>query len=119
LLAAVGTYRAKHVQAERMFRTAKRDASLELARLQREMRRKENEIRRELSRVTQFKGRSPAEVLQFFLSEGAAVRALQDEVGIVSRVRRAFGQLNAVIKSHQDADDTPQRVVFYIDDLDR
>jgi hypothetical protein len=28
-------------------------------------------------------------------------------------------QLNAVVMSHQDADDTPQRVVFYIDDLDR
>ena len=83
------------------------------------MRRKENEIRSALSRVTQFKGGSPAQVLEFFLSEGAAVRALQQEVGIVSRVRRAFAQLNAVLQSHQDEDDAPQRLVFYIDDLDR
>jgi KAP family P-loop domain len=47
------------------------------------------------------------------------VQALHDEVGIVSRVRRALEQLNEVVKSHQDADDAPQRVVFYIDDLDR
>ena len=81
-----------------------------------------------MSRAAQLKGRSPGQVLAFFLSEGAAVQALHDEVGIVSCVRRAFEQLNAVIrrhederdtKSHEDADDTPQRIVFYIDDLDR
>jgi hypothetical protein len=47
------------------------------------------------------------------------VQALHDEVGIVSRVRRAFERLNAVVKSHRDADDSLQRIVFYIDDLDR
>lgn len=47
------------------------------------------------------------------------MQALHDEVGIVSRVRRAFEQLNVVVESHQDADDAPQRIVFYIDDLDR
>ena len=119
LLRALRTYRVKRAQAERTYSSAERDTALKLARLQRDMRQKENAIRRELSRVTQFKGRSPAQVLEFFLSEGAAVRALHDEVGIVSRVRRAFAQLNAVVASHKEAGDTPQRVVFYIDDLDR
>ena len=89
-MAALGTYRVKQAQAEHAFRAAQRDTDLELARLRRDMDQKENEIRRQLSRAAQFKGRSPAQVLEFFLSEGAAVRALHDEVGIVSRVRRAF-----------------------------
>jgi KAP family P-loop domain len=119
LVAALRTYRVKQEQAEQQFRRAQRDTSLELARLQRDIRQKENEIRRQLSRAAQFKGTSPAQVLEFFLSESAAVRSLQNEVGVVSRVRRAFQQLNAVIKSHDGTNGTPQRIVFYIDDLDR
>jgi hypothetical protein len=119
LVAAVADYRRKQAQAERSFQSARRSTEIELARLRRDIGKKENTIRRQLSRAAQLKGRSPGQVLEFFLSEGAAVQALHNEVGIVSRVRRAFEQLNAVVERHQDAGDRPQRIVFYIDDLDR
>ncbi len=119
LLRAIAGYRREQAAALQRFRSTEREALLQLARLRREIEKTENEIRRQLSRVAQFKGRSPAQVLEYFLSESAAVQALQGEVGVVSRVRRAFAQLNAVVRRHEATPDAPQRLVFYIDDLDR
>jgi hypothetical protein len=47
--------------------------------------------------AARFRGRRPEQVLEFFLGESREVRALEDELGTVSRVRRAFEELNSIM----------------------
>jgi KAP family P-loop domain len=78
---------------------------------------------------------APGTILRYFLFEDSDVRDYDKQVGIVSRARRSFEQLNAIAaaarlerqKQQRDGEAAPQdaglqvpdRIVLYIDDLDR
>jgi KAP family P-loop domain len=78
---------------------------------------------------------APGTILRHFLFEDSDVRDYDKQVGIVSRARRSFEQLNAIAaaaRSERNAQDgaggmrqeeagfqVPDRIVLYIDDLDR
>jgi KAP family P-loop domain len=81
---------------------------------------------------------APGTILRYFLFEDSDVRDYDKQVGIVSRARRSFEQLNAIAaaarlerqtrQNEQPGDaaapadagfQVPDRVVLYIDDLDR
>ena len=82
-------------------------------------------------------GNAPGMILRYFLFEDSDVRDYDKQVGIVSRARRSFEQLNAIAAAArlersaqlkqsrgeaapQDAGlQVPDRIVLYIDDLDR
>jgi hypothetical protein len=69
-------------------------------------------------------GRSPAALLHFFLHGTEATREYDKHLGLVSRVRRSFEVLNALMlrpRAGGDATALPaiDRIVLYIDDLDR
>jgi len=80
---------------------------------------------------------APGTILRYFLFEDSDVRDYDKQVGIVSRARRSFEQLDAIAaaarrernaRENQDSDgetrkeaafQVPDRIVLYIDDLDR
>jgi hypothetical protein len=81
-------------------------------------------------------GNAPGTILRYFLFEDSDVRDYDKQVGIVSRARRSFEQLDAIVaaarrerneyeKRHRGgaapeaAFQVPDRIVLYIDDLDR
>jgi hypothetical protein len=83
-------------------------------------------------------GNAPGTILRYFLFEDSDVRDYDKQVGIVSRARRSFEQLNgiaAAARSERNARQdhqrgggaapedarfqVPDRIVLYIDDLDR
>jgi hypothetical protein len=72
-----------------------------------------------------FRAAGPEQVLDFFLRESETTRAFEGSLGVISHVRRAFEQLDAIFREARDAAKTrpPQagfdRIVLYIDDLDR
>ena len=64
---------------------------------------------------------SPMRMLDYLLKESEAVAAVRAQTGLLATVRRCFEQLEAVI---EDARQTPDRagidrIILYIDDLDR
>jgi len=72
---------------------------------------------------------APSTILRYFLFEDGDVRDYDSQVGIVSRARRSFEQLNSIIAAARKAAKQPRtagpgfpvpdRIVLYIDDLDR
>jgi hypothetical protein len=70
-------------------------------------------------------GQSPAALLHYFLHGTDETREYDKYLGIVSRVRRSFEALDALMRSRPQAapasSDLPRidRIVLYIDDLDR
>jgi hypothetical protein len=74
---------------------------------------------------------APGTILRYFLFEDGDVRDYDKQVGIISRARRSFEQLDAIVKSARKGDlsapegttvakfPVPDRIVLYIDDLDR
>jgi len=75
--------------------------------------------------AARFRGGAPEQVLDFFLNESDATRAFDSGLGVVSRVRRAFEQLDAIFReAAAEGRRRPdaarfERIVLYIDDLDR
>lgn len=65
---------------------------------------------------------SPAMMLEYLLSDSSDIDALRQQLGIVTRVRRCFEQLDSVIRRMR-ADPNEKgridRIILYIDDLDR
>jgi hypothetical protein len=78
-----------------------------------------------LADAARFRPAGPEQVLDFFLRESETTRAFEGSLGVVSRVRRAFEQLDAIFREARVAAEArpPQagfdRIVLYIDDLDR
>ncbi|MGD2083773.1 MAG: P-loop NTPase fold protein, partial [Chromatiales bacterium] len=70
-------------------------------------------------------GDSPAALLQYFLHESEDARQFEEHVGLVSRVRRAFETLDSLMEKQRKGESearglpTLDRIVLYIDDLDR
>lgn len=63
----------------------------------------------------------PDLMLDYLLKDSADVAALRGRLGTLGTVRRCFEQLNAIIgrMNSQDPDSPVQRIIIYIDDLDR
>ena len=64
--------------------------------------------------------KSPSTLLRYFLFESEETRTYEQYLGIVSRVRRAFETLDELM--HEKTRGDPyliDRIVLYIDDLDR
>jgi hypothetical protein len=68
---------------------------------------------------------NPPRLLRFMLEDDPDTRALEKEIGLISRVRRLFQAVDEIVREERrkGADavdpDVPERIVIYIDDLDR
>lgn len=74
---------------------------------------------------------NPPRLLRYMLEDDPDTRALEKEIGLISRVRRLFQAVDQIVqteksKSENDLDpqkrrdpDVPDRIIIYIDDLDR
>jgi hypothetical protein len=74
---------------------------------------------------------NPPRLLRFMLEDDPDTRALEKEIGLISRVRRLFQAVDEIVQEergkaaeaeHPDQrrdPDVPDRIVIYIDDLDR
>ncbi|MEQ9124159.1 MAG: P-loop NTPase fold protein, partial [Alphaproteobacteria bacterium] len=124
-------FRTANAFAEKL-ETAEATASAEektareaLARLEAEIAGIEARRQTLMADATRFRGAAPEQVLDFFLNESDATRAFDSGLGIVSRVRRAFEQLDAIFReAAAEGRRRPdaarfERIVLYIDDLDR
>lgn len=63
----------------------------------------------------------PSLMLEFLLQESSDITAIKNRLGLLGTVRRVFQQLDAVIRDGRTRDPSGavQRIVIYIDDLDR
>jgi len=64
---------------------------------------------------------SPSLMLEYLLSDSEDVGALRQQLGVIARVRRCFEQLDAVIGTMREKEEggALDRIILYIDDLDR
>ena len=70
---------------------------------------------------------NPPRLLRFVLEDDPDTKALEKEIGIISRARRLFQAVDQIVKKERDARakgeggdvNVPDRIVLYIDDLDR
>ncbi len=70
---------------------------------------------------------TPQAMLRFFLNESDELRGYQSEIGLVGRLRRSFQRLDDLMAAQRPSDpraprpDLPtlDRIILYIDDLDR
>lgn len=68
--------------------------------------------------AARFRGGKPEQVLDYFLNVSDETKRFEGELGTVSRVRRAFEQLNSIVEQKRETSEV-ERIVLYIDDLDR
>jgi hypothetical protein len=69
---------------------------------------------------------TPGAMLRFFLSESDELKAYEQEIGLIGRLRRSFERLDLLMAAQADPAQTTradlptiERIVLYIDDLDR
>lgn len=69
---------------------------------------------------------TPGAMLRFFLSESDELKAYEKEIGLIGRLRRSFEQLDRLMAAQADPRQPPrsdlptiERIILYIDDLDR
>lgn len=69
---------------------------------------------------------TPQAMLRFFLNESEELRGYEREIGLIGRLRRSFQRLDDLMAAQADParetrDDLPvlDRIILYIDDLDR
>lgn len=83
---------------------------------------------RALTRYIDPQGTSnPPRLLRYVLEDDPATRALEKEIGLISRTRRLFEAVDEILRDDREKRakggevdrDTPERIVIYIDDLDR
>lgn len=128
-----------HEIIEPVFRTASDEAlrqereagelrqqkSLQLSNLEAEISEIEERRQALMAEAVRFSGTGPDQVLDFFLRESETTRSFEQSLGIISHVRRAFEQLDAIFKeANAQNKRRPEgagfdRIVLYIDDLDR
>ena len=79
-----------------------------------------SEQKRAKNKAERYREAGPDEVFDFFLNEAEQSRSFDDNLGIVSKVRSVFEELDRVIKNKREDGSAPlDRIVLYIDDLDR
>lgn len=65
-------------------------------------------------------GSAPGAMLEYLLEESSEIARLRHDLGTLGTVRKAFDKLNAIIQENaRDRSNPVQRIVIYIDDLDR
>ncbi|MDP9571458.1 UNVERIFIED_ORG: hypothetical protein J2W66_001943 [Agrobacterium larrymoorei] len=70
-------------------------------------------------------GANPPRLLRYMLEDNPDTQALEKEIGLISRVRRLFQAVNEIVaeekgkKEGERDQDVPDRIIIYIDDLDR
>lgn len=67
---------------------------------------------------------NPPRLLRYMLEDNPDTQALEKEIGLISRVRRLFQAVNEIVaeekgKEDERDQDVPDRIIIYIDDLDR
>ncbi|WP_114373818.1 P-loop NTPase fold protein [Elioraea thermophila] len=69
---------------------------------------------------------TPAALLRFFLNESDELKAYEREIGLIGRLRRSFERLDDLMRRQADPNaptdpalPTIERIVLFIDDLDR
>lgn len=64
---------------------------------------------------------NPPRVLRYILEDDPQTRVLEEQLGLISRTRRLFQAVDEVLRDDTLPRDpeTPDRIVIYIDDLDR
>ncbi|MCS6921473.1 MAG: KAP family NTPase, partial [Elioraea sp.] len=69
---------------------------------------------------------TPGAMLRFFLNESEELRAYEREIGLIGRLRRSFERLDELMRRQADpgtptdaALPTLERIVLFVDDLDR
>jgi hypothetical protein len=62
---------------------------------------------------------NPPRLLRYMLEDDPDTRALEKEIGLISRVRRLFQALDVIVREEKNDPEVPDRIVIYIDDFDR
>lgn len=126
----------KAVERERLVALAEAEARLREAQAEAAARQAAAErASRALARYVEpgAKGGNPPRLLRYMLEDDPEARALEREVGLISRTRRLFQALDEIVRDEARArraapagaeaapgdPDVPERIVIYIDDLDR
>jgi hypothetical protein len=99
----------------------------EIAALRRERAAKEEAQTREAAFLARYagarSGESPAALLRFFLEEDASLSDYEKRLGMVSRLRESFETLEALLADQHATGSTAlpaiDRIILYVDDLDR
>jgi hypothetical protein len=60
---------------------------------------------------------NPPRLLRYVLEDDPETKAFEKEIGLIGRARRLFQAVNDIVV--QEDGEAPQRIVLYIDDLDR
>jgi hypothetical protein len=114
--------------AERASLAARRtELEAEIAALRRERAAKEEAQTREAAFLARYagarSGESPAALLRFFLEEDVALSEYEKRLGMVSRLRESFETLEALLADQHRTGNTAlpaiDRIILYVDDLDR
>lgn len=135
-------YRQQVAQTEREHQADREKAEDTFRQAEREIEAKQQSLRARRAKIERFGTGKIDDVYGYFLSEGPLVRRLGEEAGLTSRVRRAFRILDDLISdrsrdrtadladplhpatteplpAHASARSVPERIIFYIDELDR
>jgi hypothetical protein len=62
---------------------------------------------------------NPPRILRYLLEDDPDTKALEKEIGLIGRTRRLFQAVDQIVRKNRDDEETPDRIVIYIDDLDR
>lgn len=138
VVAAAGPLAVAYRTAEPLFRAGKRfrtsyaeaeaDAEQQLAEAKKALEEAEVEVAaltekrdRAEAEAERFREAQPSDVLEFFLQESDDTRSFDANLGVVSKVREVFEKLDAIIQEGRREQGTApiDRIVLYIDDLDR
>jgi hypothetical protein len=69
-------------------------------------------------------GSNPPRLLRYMLEDDPDTKAIDREIGLISRARRLFQAVDTIVAEKKSSngnahEDVPDRIVLYIDDLDR
>ena len=109
------------------FREKEKQSEKELAKNREELKKADASVAKLIDKrdkaaaeAARFKETDPAGVLEFFLKESDETHSFDANLGVVSKVRNVFEKLNAIIEEGKKEGNAPiDRIVLYIDDLDR
>lgn len=128
VLQAVDSFEASKAELERKLRAERAALETEHRELQEARAQAEQRRAGAAGFVERYGGGSPAALLHYFLHESAELREYEEHLGLVSRVRRSFEKLDELVRQGRHAaargevdESLPplERIVIYIDDLDR
>jgi energy-coupling factor transporter ATP-binding protein EcfA2 len=127
LFVAATAYRKKLKEEHQTLDARLQEKRVAINKLERQAAEATAEGTRAAASAARFRGGTAAAALDFFLHEKEETRSFSKDVGIVSRVRQAFEQLDAIVTKRAEARAAGEagpgaafeRIILYIDDLDR